>query len=271
MLYENMNLREALSDQLTAQEHKELVTSFDTVGDIAIIEIPEILIPKQERIAQTILDLHKHINVVVKKASEHEGELRIQTYEHIGGEQRTETVVKENNIELFLDINNTYYSIRTQNERLRIISLVEPGERVLVMFSGIGPYSIGIAKNASPKQVIGVELNAQANAYAQKNIARNKVSTVQEICGDVQEIVPTLGKFDRIIMPLPHTAHKYLDLARKVANPQATIHLYCFETEEHIQSYAHSLVNKSENILGIHKTGTYNPAVNRWCIDINLA
>lgn len=263
-----MNLRESLGTRLTEEEHEHLRTSFDTVGDIAITEIPEQLQGKQELIAEHILKLNKHINVVVKKASEHEGELRIQHYKHIGGENRFETTVKENGIELFLDINKTYYSIRSQNERLRIIEQVTPDERVLVMFSGIGPFTIGIAKNTSAQEVIGVELNEDASKYAQLNVQRNNAFTAQEICGNVKTIVPELGVFDRIIMPLPHTAYEFLDLARSVAEENAIIHLYCFETPEKIDSFAQSLLKENEKLLKIKKAGTYNPAVYRWSVDM---
>ncbi|MFT4250555.1 MAG: class I SAM-dependent methyltransferase [Candidatus Woesearchaeota archaeon] len=266
-----MKLREALKEVLSEETLQKTNTKFETVGDIAILELDEELREDMKTIAQTLLQLHKNISVVVRKASEHEGELRIQTYEHLAGEKRFETVAKENGVELLLDINKTYYSSKSQNERLRIINQVQPEERVLVMFSGIGPYSIAIAKNTQAKEVIGVELNKEANAYAQKNIQRNKTRNVQELHGDVEKIVPTLGLFERIIMPLPHTASNYLSLARTASKQQATIHLYCFCEEENIQAYAQSLLEEGEEILAITQAGTYNPAKNRYCIDIQTS
>jgi tRNA (guanine37-N1)-methyltransferase len=137
------------------------------------------------------------------------------------------------------------------------------------MFSGTGPFTIGLAKNTQASEVIGVELNKDASKYAQMNVQRNKAFHAQEICGDVRTIVPELGKFDRIIMPLPHTAYEFLDVARSAAKSNAIIHLYCFETEEQIESFAQSLIQEGEQVLNIQKAGTYNPAVYRWCIDIN--
>lgn len=263
-----MKLREALIDKLPEDVRLEVNTSFDTIGDIAILEIDDELQEYQKVIAQTLLNLHTNIKVVVKKASEHEGTLRIQTYEHLAGEQRFETIAKENGIELFLDINKTYYSPRSQNERLRVLNQVQKGERVLVMFSGIAPFSIAIGKHTQASEVIGVELNEDACKYAQKNILRNKTSHVKQLQGDVREVVSKLGVFDRIIMPLPHSAAKYLDVARQVASDNTIIHLYCFSTEENIHSYAQSLLQEKEVVKEIVQAGSYNPALKRWCIDI---
>ena len=269
-----MKLREALQGKIPAEALKQTNTSFDTIGDVAILELDEELREYMPLIAQTLLELHKNIRVVVRKASEHEGELRIQTYEHLAGEQRTETVAKENGLELYLDINETYYSPRSQNERLRIINEVQPGERVLVMYSGIGPFTLGIAKNTKASEVIGVELNKQAHKYAQHNTKRNKASNVKNYCADVEEIIPTLGSFDRVIMPLPHTAHEHLQLATNTTKPGGVIHLYCFATPEEIHEEAKSYqeeVKQKLRVEQITKCGTYNPAVNRWCVDYKRA
>ena len=260
-----MKLREALKDKLPADVLQQTNTSFDTIGDIAILELDEELREYMPVIANTLLELHKNLQVVVRKASEHEGELRIQRYEHLAGEKRFETVAKENSLELYLNINETYYSPRSQNERLRVIKQVQPDERVLVLFSGIGPYTLGIAKKTRAKQVVGVELNEQAHLYAEHNKTRNKASNVKNYCADAQEITPKLGVFDRVIMPLPHTAQQYLPLAAEATKTGGTIHLYMFATEQEIQDYQPP---QELHKVAVTQCGTYNPALSRWCVDL---
>ena len=265
-----MKLREALKEKLPEEILAATNTSFDTIGDIAILELDEEIREYMQLIADTLLQLHKNLRVVVRKASEHEGELRIQTYEHLAGEKRTETVAKENGLELYLDINETYYSPRSQNERLRVINQVQPEERVLVMYSGIGPFTLGIAKNTRADEVIGVELNKQAHAYAEHNKKRNKATNAQNLCGDVEEVVPELNAFNRVIMPLPHTAHEHLSLAANATKTGGTIHLYCFATEQEIASDAKRYAKQVPcelRVQTITQCGTYNPAVSRWCVD----
>lgn len=265
-----MKLRDALKEHLPQEVIESTNTSFDTIGDIAILELDEELREHMSTIAQTLLNLHKNISVVVRKATEHEGKLRIQKYEHLAGEQRTHTIAKENGLRLYLDINQTYYSPRSQNERLRIIQQVQPNERVLVMYSGIGPFTLGIAKNTQAQEVIGVELNQDAHEYADHNTTKNKAGNVKNFCADVEKLVPTLGEFDRVIMPLPHTAHTHLQIAADATSKHGMIHLYCFSTPEDVakdaQNYANA-VSQELAVKAITKCGTYNPAVNRYCID----
>ncbi len=263
-----MKLKDIIYSIVPAEKRGRIKSSFDIVGDIAILELEEEIRPYMQQIAQQLLAAHKPIAVVVRKASQHEGELRIQTYEWLAGENRTETIAKENGIELFLDINKTYYSIRSQNERLRIARLVDTEERIAVLFSGVGPYTILLAKHTPAREVIGIELNKDASAYEQKNIHRNKLTNAHSFTGDARVLLPTLGLFTRIIMPLPHTAEEFLDIAYSATTEQATIHLYCFSTEEEIEEKAKHIAKTYSCTYSIHRCGSYNPAVHRYCIDL---
>ena len=140
----------------------------------------------------------------LQKAKKYSGRLRTPKITIIAGEKTKETVHKENNIFLKLNVETCYFSARSSNERLRIARLVKPGESVLVLFSGVAPFVCVIAKNTQAKEVHGIELNKKAHRYAQGNVVLNKFTNVQLLQGDVKKIVPTLKKkFDRIIMPLP--------------------------------------------------------------------
>ena len=62
------NFREKLAEFLTEDELSGLKTAFDVVGDIAILEIDEEFKNKEKQIANALLDYHKNINTVLKKA-----------------------------------------------------------------------------------------------------------------------------------------------------------------------------------------------------------
>lgn len=270
------SLREALEKELSEEEFENLKTAYDLVGDIAILEIDEELRHKESVIAQTLLETQPAVNVVVRKDGAHQGELRLQDYKHLAGEERFETTVIENGVRLSLDIRKTYYSVRSATERKRVAELVHEDERVLAMFSGIAPFPLVIAKLAHPKEIIGVELNRKAHGFAEKNVLQNKVANVQVIQGDVREVVSTLGTFDRITMPLPHTAQDFLDVAVPACNPGATIHLYHFSSEEEVQAFAKTLpgriaeLGRQASILDIVKCGNLGPGIHRWSIDIQV-
>ena len=58
-----MNLREHLKGKLTKKEEKFLIRSFDMIGDIAVIQMPDELVKKEKLIAEAILEMQKNIKV----------------------------------------------------------------------------------------------------------------------------------------------------------------------------------------------------------------
>jgi tRNA (guanine37-N1)-methyltransferase len=254
--------------------------SFDVIGDIAIIEVPDELKSLGKEMARSITANQKNIKSVYKKVGGHEGELRIQKLKYIIGEKRTKTIHKENGIALKLDIAKAYFSPRQSTERKRIYEQVKKPESVLVMFSGVGPFAVSIAKNTPAKEVYGIELNKAAHKYALENAILNKVQQkVTFLQGDVRKIIPMLNKkFDRIVMPLPKGAESFLPLAFSVSRKGAIIHFYDFEKEEDIPKAANEKViaaaaasgKKRVKILGVVKCGQLAPRAYRVCIDFSV-
>jgi len=264
-----MRLKLLLKDVLTEEEMKFAPSAFDVIGDIAIIWIPDELKHKAKEIAEKLLTF-KNIKTVLGKDSAVEDEFRVRKYHLLAGEDRTETTYIEYGLRYKVDITKAYFSPRLGNERERIVKQVKPGEKILVMFAGIGPYAIQIAKRAKPEIVYAVEINPDACRYMEENVRLNKVGhLVRPFCGDVREVVPRLGeKFDRIIMPLPKDAETFLDVAKKVANPGAIIHLYVFaeSKEEAIKK-----VGVEVEIIDCVICGTYSAKVSRYCVDFKFS
>ena len=66
---------------------------------------------------------------------------------------------------------------------------VRDGERVLVMFAGVAPFSIVIAKNSKAKKIFSNEINREANKYAKLNIELNNLKNrIELIPGDIKKI-----------------------------------------------------------------------------------
>lgn len=263
-----MRLRDLLEDILTEEEIKFAPSAFDVVGDIAIIWIPDELKHKEKEIGERLLTF-KNIKTVLEKNSAVEDEFRVRKYKYLAGENKTETVYIEYGRRYKVDVTKAYFSSRLGNERERIVRLVKPGEKVLVMFSGIGPYAIQIARRAKPSIVYAVEINPDACFYAEENIRLNKVGElVRNFCGDVRVVVPKLNeKFDRIIMPLPKDAETFLDVARSVASPGAIIHLYIFgESKEDVIGK----IREDIEILKVVVCGSYSAKTSRYCVDFRF-
>jgi len=270
------NLKSSLTAKLKENDLKFLRKSMDTVGNIAILEIPDELVKKEKLIAQEVLNINKHIKTVLKKGK-HEGVYRIQKLEHLAGKKTKETIYKENNVLLKLDVEKVYFSPRLSSERKRIMEMIKKPEDVLVMFSGCAPYVCVIAKNTTAKSVYGVEINPVGHDYAIQNILLNKLTNAFAFVGDVKMVVPNLNmKFDRIIMPLPKSADNYLEVAFSVSKKGAIIHFYDFQKEGEFDMSAEKIrkackiAGKKCKILNIVKCGQSAPREFRICVDFQV-
>ena len=255
-----MKLREALKGKLSAKEMKILKTSFDTIGEILIIEIPKELKNKEKIIGQTILNLFKNVKTVAVEAGEYTGKYRRQKLRVIAGEKRYETTHKESGVQLKLDVSKCYYSPRLGSERLRIAQQVKKGEKVLVAGSGVAPYPLIIAKHSNAKEIIGVEANPVAHKYAIENIKLNKTKNIKLVKGDIKKA--KLGKFDRIISPIPHIGIKLVPTLLKFAKKGTILHIYEFAPEDFEEFKI-----KNCKILKIVKTQQVGVRRYRICID----
>lgn len=228
------SMEEALKGVLSRDELKALITSFDVVGDICIVGIAPSLAKKEKEIASAIMDVHHNIRVVLKKMGAMKGIYRTRELKVIGGEKRTETTYKEHGCRMRVDLAKMYFSPRLSCERGRVAKLVKEGEKVLVLFSGCGPFPMVIGRKHPTASIVGIELNPHAAEYMKKNIALNKLKNVKAVEGDVRDVVPKrFANFaDRILMPLPKDAEEFLDIAFLGAKKGCVVHLYCFAPEE---------------------------------------
>jgi tRNA (guanine37-N1)-methyltransferase len=240
------NLREALDKVLTDGEKKKLITSFDIIGDIAVIDIPDELKHREKEIGEAILQVHKNIKTVCKRSGIHEGGFRIRHVEVIAGDNRTETIHRESGVVMRLDIDTVYFTPRLSHERERIAQQVKKGEVIGAFFAGVGPYPLVIAKKNPDVRIYAIELNPTAVEYLKYNINVNRAGgIIHAVCGDVKEIAPKMlgNRCDRILMPLPKGGEDFLDVALQCAKKNCIIHFYQFAPEEDLFSKA---INKVE-------------------------
>ena len=221
------NFSELLEDELTTEEIENLKTSFDTIGDIIILEIPDNLESKKSIIGKATLDFTKRKAIYMKKSAVH-GTIRIRDLELIAGEDDPITIHKEHGARLKLNVKEVYFSPRLATERKRVSDRVCDGENILDMFCGIGPFPVVIARN-NDVSITGVDINENAIKYFKENIKLNKLKNVEAICGDVGEVSKSFKtKFDRIIMNLPGLAYDFLDVAMNLIEDGGTINYYEF-------------------------------------------
>ena len=223
-------LKDALSGFLSESELDSVIGSFDIIGDIAIIEIPQNLAEHETRIGEALLEVHSNLKTVLKKVGPMEGKYRVRKVKRIAGEDNTIATYKESEVLMRFDVSKVYFSVRLSHERQRIAELVKPKEKILALFAGVGPFPLVIAKKRKDARIVAIELNPDAVYWMKKNIEKNKAKNVVPVLGDARDVV--MKKYqdfaDRIIMPLPKEAHSFLDVAFAGAKEGATIHFYTF-------------------------------------------
>ena len=238
--------------------------AFSILGNIAIVNFSDDtkLIAKRQ-FAKKILKENKAVTTVLEKSGKFKGRLRKMETKHLAGEKTKEVLYRENGCVFRFNVDTTYFSPRLSNERNEIARKIKKGENVLVMFAGVAPFSIVIAKNSKCSKVYSNEINREANKYAKLNIEKNNLKNkVELVSGDIKRVimsgVNTQGctppsrsrgrrcenlfkaqknsfqkflqgaKFDVIVMPRPRLKDSFLKQAFMLSKKNTRIYYYDF-------------------------------------------
>ena len=267
-----------LKNKLTQKEINLLPKTKEVIGRVMVLEIPTDLQKKEKVIAAAYLKANPQIETIVKKSEIHSGEYRTRKVKVLAGKSRKETTHRENGVDLKLHLENAYFSSRLGSERLRIANQVKKGEEVMVMFSGVAPYPLVLAKNSKATKIYGIELNPVAHTYAMENVMSNKAQNKVFLkCGDVRKEFPKLRqKFDRIVMPLPRNGEEYLDLALKKSKSGTVIHFYSFFFENTLKEEVKKIkdtckeLGQPVKLMKVVRCGQSAPGTFRYCLDLKV-
>lgn len=219
----------------------QLPTSFDRVGDVVIVKVPEPLEARSQAIAEALLEATPSARTVAADRGV-KGPHRVRDLEVLAGDPDTETTHVEHGVRLRVDPARVYFSPRLATERHRVAELVGEGEVVADLFAGVGPFTYQIARHAAPARVVASDVNPAAVEYLRENRDRNDAGDVVEVReGDAAEVGPSLAGADRVIMNLPHGAAEYLEAALEAADPPATIHYHVILEPEVLEEHLDGL------------------------------
>ena len=186
-----------------------------------------------------LLDKQPAIESVVNKTNVIDETFRFFKMELLAGTDNMEATVKENGCTFVFDFSKVYWNSRLHEEHARVINLLQPGQTVLDVFAGVGPFSIPAcrkkcivhANDLNPDSYTALIANARRNNVMSMLKAYNLDGSVflREVgsklvssalaselkmsknCNrDVREVI----SISHIIMNLPASAVNFLDSLR---------------------------------------------------------
>lgn len=263
------SLIDELQGRISPQKIADIRKSFDIMGDVVILEIPEELEDEKFLIADAALKFTRR-KAIYRKDSAVKGVIRTRKLEHLAGEDQPETIHTEFGSRFLLDVRKVYFSPRLATERERIVEQVEDDELIVDLFAGVGPFAVSIARRRKV-EIYAVDINPDAVYYMEQNIELNKLQgEIHPILSDAQEFLESHDiKADRIIMNLPGTACKYLEPAICSLKSGGVLHYYEFSSdyETPIQRIRKAAGNRGVTILGKRKVKSSSPG--KWHMGID--
>lgn len=198
----------------------------ELIGGIAVMQDDD----REE--AEYLLKSRPVIHTVLHSEGPVSGEYRTKDFKVLAGEDTTKTRYIEYNNRFIIDLSVAYFSARLANERQRIFSLMNEGERILDMFAGVGPFPVVLSPKASV--IYAGDINPGAVGLMRENIALNRRTNIIPMLADALSLgkIFEVNSFDRIIMNLPMTSSEFLDVAFSLCKKGGTIHYYTLQSEE---------------------------------------
>jgi tRNA (guanine37-N1)-methyltransferase len=225
------DIGEALSGLVGEEELSLIGSSYDIIGRILVLELPDEISCRASKIGKRLLDWLP-VDTVALKTTPTAGERRVRGLRVVAGSPSLETIHRENGLVFRLDLSKVFFNPRLAGERARIARLRSGSKLVIDMFAGVGSFSITIAKSSIPEDSIAIAIdnNRHAFQYLEENIRLNRAWRVRPILGDSLGEVPKaaskLGKADAIIMNLPKDSVRFLPPAVDALMDNGVLHYY---------------------------------------------
>ncbi|ESU06548.1 hypothetical protein FGSG_01254 [Fusarium graminearum PH-1] len=174
--YEFWSYFDVIKSILPEELHEEIPSGFNTVGHVAHLNIRDEYLPYKNIIAEVLMDKNSHIKTVINKIDNvgSENEFRTFAYEVLGGPDDLNVEVSEAGCTFKFDYSKVYWNSKLDTEHKRIVGLFQPGEVVVDVMAGIGPFAVPAGKKGV--HVWANDKNPESYRYLEDAVRRNKVS-----------------------------------------------------------------------------------------------
>jgi len=207
---------------------KSLPNGFEIVGKIAHMNLRDQYLKYKYFIGQLILDKNPSLSTVINKVGKIDNIYRTYDMEILAGEENYNVEHKEGNVKFQFDLRKTYWSSRLQNERDRVLKLLEKNQVLCDAFCGVGPLALRACKKGV--KVYANDLNPDAFEYLNNNIKLNKLNkgnfVIKTYNMDAREFIKSLVNLSKYnkdededngdkIFPVDlHIDHFYMNLPK---------------------------------------------------------
>ena len=262
-----MGLREQLAGKIPADLLPYVSDHFEVIGNVAVLAIPAILDPYKHTLAQAIILQRKNIATILNKTGKIAGDSRTARYEVLLG-SATVTVHREFGFSYRIDVGSSFFSARMAYERKRVTNQAEPGEKIYVPFTGVGPFAIPAAARGA--EVWAVEKNPDAFRWLAENVVLNHTGNNCHILqGDALDTAQLPhASFDRIVIPAPYGMDHALDVLLPLLSYGGVAHVYTFKTKEQVPGLIAVYEGKGLDVTFYSSCGNIAPGVSRWVFDL---
>lgn len=255
-----------------------LPTSFDVVGDIVLIKIPDDLRVYGPAIGIAILKVHKNIKGVFHDDGV-QGPYRLRTLKSLAGSDATRTAHVEYGARFEVDVAKAYFSPRLANEHERVAALVGPDEVVADLTAGVGPFSVLIGRKRSGKKVYAVDLNPDAVALLKQNLSAHRLDAkVDAVHADARDWLATAPPIHRAIVNLPQGGEDIALAAAAKLAPGGTLHFYRMWNQadkdakvEALRAALTASAGREARVVDVHVVHAYSPTDRLYAVDLRLA
>ena len=203
-----------------------LPRSFDVIGDIVLVRLPDELEGQRFEIGRALLSFVPGARIVGVDRGVHGLERRRQV-DRIAGEGGWRTRHRENGLTLEIDVEQAYFSPRLAREHERVAADIGRGDRVYDLCCGVGPFTLGIARDGRASAVTAVDANPAAIELLRSTLRRSSFPVpVEAVEGRLEEFLPRAEPRERVILNLPLEGIKYLPSVRNTVAPGGRLYYY---------------------------------------------
>ena len=256
-------VKERLKEVLSEGEADLFRGGWERIGDVLIIELPEELESKKLLIGKEMHAMFPKIKTILNRKGI-TSKFREPEIEIISGKD-TLTVHKENSCLFKIDPTKVMFCAGNLAERARMAAISGTDETVLDMFSGIGQFTIPMARHSNPRKIFSIEKNPVAFRFLNENVKLNKLDNVETILGDCREVSPR-GVADRVVMGYFVRPERFLRPALAALNGRGVIHYHDLPMRNEVERRADDLISTINSsgydaqIITARVVKSYSPA-----------